>query len=132
MDLQASERSSYKNPVRRLVAPGPGLDLSPRKIKICLACSHGGHLTEMLELAEAFHGHDTFYFCYEADTTRILPNVYLVPNMARNPVEFIKNLFRVWRIFRRERPDLVVSTGIKGTQYLIFLTRASGARFAFP
>jgi len=80
-------------------------------IKICLACSHGGHLTEMLELAEAFAGHDTFYFCYDADTTRQLPNVHLVPNMARNPIEFLKNLFRVWRLFRRERPGLVVSTG---------------------
>lgn len=80
-------------------------------LKICLACSHGGHLTEMLELREAFEGHDVFYFCYEAETTRNLPHVYLVPNMARNPVEFAKNLFRVFRIFRKERPDLVVSTG---------------------
>ena len=82
-----------------------------QRIKICLACSHGGHLTEMLELEEAFEGHDTFYFCYDADTTRRLPNAYLVPNMARNPIEFAKNLFRVTRIFRKERPDLVVSTG---------------------
>ena len=82
-----------------------------RRIKICLTCSHGGHLTEMLALAEAFEGHDTFYFCYEADTTRRLPHAYLVPNMARNPIEFMKNLFRVMRIFWRERPDMVVSTG---------------------
>lgn len=81
------------------------------RLKICLTCSHGGHLTEMLSLKAAFEGHDVFYFCYEADTTRALPNVYLVPNMARNPIEFAKNLFRVTRIFRSERPDLVVSTG---------------------
>lgn len=83
----------------------------PRRIKICLACSHGGHLTEMLELSDAFDGHDTFYFCYDADTTRVLPRAYRVPNMARNPIEFLKNLGRVFRIFRKERPDLVVSTG---------------------
>lgn len=82
-----------------------------RRLKICLACSHGGHLTEMLELAEAFEGHDTFYFAYDAETTRRLPNARLVPNMARNPIEFVKNLFRVWRLFSRERPGLVVSTG---------------------
>ncbi len=80
-------------------------------MKICLTCSHGGHLNEMLQLAEAFAGHDTFYFCYDADTTRRLENAYLVPNMARNPIEMLKNLLRVFRIFRRERPRLIVSTG---------------------
>lgn len=80
-------------------------------LTICLACSHGGHLGEMLQLAEAFDGHRTFYFCYDADTTRSLPNAYRVPNMARNPVELVKNLARVYGLFRRERPDLVVSTG---------------------
>lgn len=80
-------------------------------IKICCACSHGGHLNEILQLQEAFTGHEVFYFCYDAETTRRLDRAYLVPNMARNPVEFVKNLGRVWRIFRRERPKLIVSTG---------------------
>jgi UDP-N-acetylglucosamine:LPS N-acetylglucosamine transferase len=65
----------------------------------------------MLQLSDAFHDCETVYFCYDADTTRCLPNAYLVPNMAKNPVEFLKNLVRVYRLFRRERPDLTVSTG---------------------
>lgn len=86
-------------------------DTRNNSIKICLTCSHGGHLTEMLQLMEAFEGQDTFFFCYDAETTRRLPSAYLVPNMVRNPIELVKNLFRVRRIFRKERPDLVVSTG---------------------
>ena len=88
-----------------------GADAARARVKIALVCSHGGHLAEMLELEEAFEGHDTFYFCYDADTTRRLPHAYLVPNMARNPVEFVKNLVRLARIFWRERPHLMVSTG---------------------
>ncbi|MBX3179540.1 MAG: capsular biosynthesis protein [Candidatus Hydrogenedentes bacterium] len=80
-------------------------------IKICCACSHGGHLNELLQIQEAFTGHEVFFFCYEAETTRRLERAYLVPNMARNPIEFLKNLGRVWRIFRREEPKLIVSTG---------------------
>ena len=80
-------------------------------IKICLTCSHGGHLNEMQQLLEAFEGQDYFYFCYDAETTRSLDKAYLVPNMAKNPVEFLKNLFRVYRIFKKERPQLIVSTG---------------------
>lgn len=81
------------------------------KGKIGLICSHGGHLTEMLELAAAFEGFETFYFCYEADTTRILPNVYLTPNKPYSPIQFVKNMLRLWGIFGREKPDWLVSTG---------------------
>jgi UDP-N-acetylglucosamine:LPS N-acetylglucosamine transferase len=79
--------------------------------KLALVSSHGGHLTELLELAPAFDGCDVFYLCYDADTTRGLPNAYLTANRPYNPIHFLGNLLRAWRIFRRERPDLVVSTG---------------------
>ncbi|HOJ32338.1 MAG TPA: PssD/Cps14F family polysaccharide biosynthesis glycosyltransferase [Candidatus Hydrogenedentes bacterium] len=81
------------------------------RLKIALVCSHGGHLTEMLQLLEAFKGHEVFFFCYDAPTTRVLNNAYLVPNMARNPIQFVLNLVRIYRIFRKEKPDLLVSTG---------------------
>ena len=65
----------------------------------------------MLRLEHAFDGYDTFYFCYDAETTRGLPNVYLAPNRPYDPVQFLRNLVRLWGIFRKERPDLVLSTG---------------------
>ena len=99
-----------------------------RRLKICLACSHGGHLNEMLQLHEAFEGHDTFYLCYDADTTRVLARAYLVPNMARNPIEFLKNLVRFTRIFRKERPDLIVSTGAEIAIPAVIVGKLFGAR----
>ncbi len=101
---------------------------SERPIRICLVCSHGGHLTEMLSLMEAFEGFETFFFCYDADTTRRLSRAYLVPNMARNPVEFVKNLFRAARIFRRERPRLIVSTGAEIAIPVAIVGKLFGAR----
>jgi len=77
----------------------------------------------MLELAEAFEGHDTFYFCYDADTTRQLPNAYRVPNRSRNPFSYIANLVQVFRIFHRERPDLVVSTGAEIAIPVVLIAR---------
>ncbi len=88
-----------------------GVCVGSKRLNICLVCSHGGHLNEMEQILSAFEGHRVFYFCYDADTTRRLPTAYLVPNMAKNPVEMFKNFFRVARIFRKERPDLIVSTG---------------------
>ena len=81
------------------------------KTKLCLVCSHGGHLAEMLQLADAFEDCDTFYFCYDANTTRALPNSYRVSNKPLSPIAFVLNVLRLMRIFRRERPDLIVSTG---------------------
>ena len=82
-----------------------------RRPKIGLVSSHGGHLTELLELAPAFEGYDTFYFCYDADTTRGLDHAYLTPNRPLSPLHFLRNLLRLWRIFSKERPDFIVSTG---------------------
>ena len=79
--------------------------------KIGLICSHGGQLTELLELQPAFEGFDTFYFCYDADTTRRLENAYLTPNRPYSPFHIAKNFVRLWRIFSIERPDFIVSTG---------------------
>lgn len=104
------------------------MDIAQRPIRICLACSHGGHLNEMLQLQEAFAGHETFYFCYDAETTRALPRAYLVPNMAKNPVELVKNLWRVFRIFRKERPHLIVSTGAEIALPVILVGKLMGVR----
>jgi UDP-N-acetylglucosamine:LPS N-acetylglucosamine transferase len=99
-----------------------------KKLQICLTCSHGGHLNEMLQLLEAFDGHDVFYFCYDAETTRVLHNARLVPNMARNPVEFLKNLFRAASLFHERRPDLIVSTGAEIAIPVMLVGLLFGAR----
>jgi UDP-N-acetylglucosamine:LPS N-acetylglucosamine transferase len=103
----------------------------PHAIKICCTCSHGGHLNEMLQLQEAFTGHEVFYFCYDADTTRRLEKAYLVPNMAKNPIEFLKNLVRVFRIFRKERPDLIVSTGAEIAIPVVLVGKVFRARVLY-
>jgi hypothetical protein len=86
----------------------------------------------MVQLVEAFAGHDTFYYCYDAPTTRALPGAnVLVPNMARNPLEFLRNLWRAWRTFRERRPDLIVSTGAE-IAIPLFPCAVAGAAAGLP
>ncbi len=101
------------------------------RLTIGLICSHGGHLTEMLQLMDAFDGHDVFFLSYDAPTTSQLKRAYLVPNMARNPVEFAKNLFRVHRIFKKERPDLLISTGAEIALPAAVIARLLGIPFLY-
>ena len=102
--------------------------MADTKRKIGLICSHGGHLTEMLELASAFEGFEIFYFWYDADTTRVLPNVYLTPNKPYSPIQFLKNLVRLWGIIGREKPDWLVSTGAEIALPGFLIAKAQGIR----
>jgi len=81
-------------------------------MKIALVCSHGGHLTEMQCLLEAFQGHDIFFITYDSVRTRKLPyRKYLIENIGKNPVKMGGAFLKFLKIFRKERPDIVVSTG---------------------
>ena len=83
----------------------------PKKRKICLVCSHGGHLTEILELSKAFEGHEKFFISYDTVRTRDLDNKYLLQNIGRNPIRFLAIIPGIFHILRKEKPDIILSTG---------------------
>jgi UDP-N-acetylglucosamine:LPS N-acetylglucosamine transferase len=83
----------------------------PKKKKICLVCSHGGHLTEILQLSKAFEGHEKFFISYDTVRTRDLDNKYLLQNIGRNPIRFLAIIPGIFHILRKEKPDIILSTG---------------------
>lgn len=83
-------------------------------MKVGLVCSHGGHLTETLQLLEAFEGQDLFFVTYHSRRVEELEQhyrVYALSNIGTSPLRMLRSLPAVWRILRRERPDVLVSTG---------------------
>ena len=80
-------------------------------MKICLACSHGGHLAELERLLPAFEGMDYFWLTYRNPTTKGLKNAYLREIIKTNPWKMLKAFYGVWKIFRKEKPDVVITTG---------------------
>lgn len=81
-------------------------------MKIALICSHGGHLTELRMISRAFDDHETFYITYDNFRTRELDSrKYLLKNIGTNPLRMAKAFFVMARIFIRERPTAIVSTG---------------------
>jgi len=101
-------------------------------MKIALVCSHGGHLTEMLQLMEAFEGHDVFFVTYISPRTKHLnyPN-YLIENIGKSPLRMLVSFFMMALIFRKERPELVLSTGSEIAIPAIFLAKIIGVRTFF-
>ena len=81
-------------------------------MKICLVCSYGGHLTEILKLMDAFEGHETFFItCKVPRTQNLKKRKYYIPILGKNPIKFIYSMPFIIRILNKEKPNLIVSTG---------------------
>src|SRR3989344_5068151 len=82
--------------------------------KICLACSAGGHLSEMRQLSGFYSGHGHFFITFRrADTESLAEKerVFFTELPARNPIATARSFLQCIEILRRENPDIVVSTG---------------------
>ncbi len=82
--------------------------------KICLACSAGGHLSEMLQLRPFYGRHAHFFITFKrADTESLAEKERVVfANLpGRNPLATAICFFECIMAIRRENPGLVLSTG---------------------
>ena len=82
------------------------------KNKIGIVSSCGGHLTEIRALRPLYESRDHFYVVNDRIT---LPpdmegRTYFIRHSERDAL-FVVNLLEAWRILRRERPALLISTG---------------------
>lgn len=82
-----------------------------KNLKICLVCSHGGHLTEMKRIIPALTGFETFYITYRSKVTSKLPRSYLLENIGKNPFIMFKAFVVIAIILLKERPKIILSTG---------------------
>jgi beta-1,4-N-acetylglucosaminyltransferase len=86
---------------------------SPRKL--VLVCSSGGHLLQLHQLRPWWQHHERVWVTFPtADAVSLLRGeeaVWAHHPTTRNARNALRNLFLAWRLLRRFRPDVVVSTG---------------------
>jgi UDP-N-acetylglucosamine:LPS N-acetylglucosamine transferase len=81
-------------------------------MKIALVCEHGGHLTEMQMLVEAFEEHDFFFITNRSSRTELLSDKkYLIEPIGMNFFNFLRSLVIFIKIFYKEKPRVIISTG---------------------
>ncbi len=81
-------------------------------MKICIVSSCGGHLTEVRRLLPAYSQYEHFYVLN--DQALLPPDMQgrtLFIAHSERDWKFLVNLWEAWRILRRERPDVILSTG---------------------
>lgn len=100
-----------------------------------IACSCGGHLTQALALSQTWQAHDRSWatFPVEDAQSRLrgerMHEVYHPTN--RNLPNLLRNFGVALRVLRRERPDVVFSTGAAIAVPFFVLARFFGARTVF-
>jgi len=103
-----------------------------KRLRICLAASAGGHLTQLLKLADSWSRYDTFFVVTSALVQEELQkygSVYIVGECNRNhPLLVIKVLLKCMKIIFRERPQVVISTGAAAGCIECFLSKLIGAK----
>ncbi len=81
-------------------------------MKVCLVSSCGGHLTEVRCLRPAYENYQHFYIINQ----RIeLPEdmqdkTYFISHAERD-WKVLLNIWEAWLILRKEKPDIILSTG---------------------
>lgn len=83
-------------------------------MKICIVSSAGGHLVQCLKLLPILKNHDIFIITFEKTPLKTLLKglkTYLIDNPKRNPIKYIFYTPRFLDILRKEKPDVIITTG---------------------
>jgi len=102
--------------------------------KICLTCSAGGHLTEMLQLEEFYKKKEHFFITFKrADTESLVKKekVFFIELPGRNPIATIKSFFQALKILKKEKPDIIVSTGADAGLVVCIAGKLLGKKIIF-
>ena len=104
-------------------------------MKICLVGSSGGHLTHLYLLKECWEDEERFWVTFDKpDAQSILKDERLYPcyfPTNRSLKNLIKNTFLAIKILRKERPDVIISTGAAVAVPFFYLGKLFKAKTVF-
>ncbi len=81
-------------------------------MKICIVSSCGGHLTEVRVLRPVYERYDHFYVLNNRIVLpRDMEGKTIFVRHSERDLLFLVNVWEAWRILRKQRPNLILSTG---------------------
>jgi UDP-N-acetylglucosamine:LPS N-acetylglucosamine transferase len=85
------------------------------KLKIILVCSSGGHLAHLYMLKPIWEKYDRAWVCFNKQDARSILGKEKFYHCAfptnRNFKNFWKNFFLAIKVIRKEKPDIIISSG---------------------
>lgn len=104
-------------------------------MKIGLVGSSGGHLTHLKQLKPVWSAQDRFWVTFDKpDASSYLRNerwyqAYFPTN--RNIFNLIRNTFVALRVLRKERPDVIISSGAAVAVPFFYIGKLLGAKLIY-
>jgi len=103
-------------------------------MKVCVIASAGGHLTEVMQVSDAYSEYNHFYITFRRkDIEGKLKHqkVYFINDPKRNPLKFLNNFLKAIWIFIREMPDVTISTGAGMAIPFCYISKIFGKKVIF-
>ncbi len=101
-------------------------------MKVCLVCSSGGHLQELLRLRKAWCNLEHFWVSFPGvDTDFLLAEEEMIAAYHptnRNLFNLFRNAIIAWKVLRVRNPDLIISTGAGVAIPFFYLGRLFGIK----
>ena len=104
-------------------------------MKVCLVGSSGGHLTHLYMLKPFWEGKERFWCTFDKEDARSLLEgetmypVYFPSN--RSIKAFFINTHRAIKILKKERPDVIVSSGAAPAIPFFWIGKIMGAKTVY-
>lgn len=104
-------------------------------MKVCLPTSSGGHLTQLMQLKPFWGAHDRFWVTFDKEDANsklagervyhcYYPTNRNIPNLLRNTALAVK-------VLRKERPDVIITTGAAVAIPFFFVGKILGAKTVY-
>ena len=104
-------------------------------LKICLVGSSGGHLTHLYMLKPFWKNKKHFWVTFNKEDARSLlsgERMYSCYNPTNRSIKaLIKNTAIAWKVLRKERPNLIISTGAAVAVPFFYLGKLFGAKLIY-
>ena len=96
--------------------------------KICFCASSGGHLKQLMQLFPLMEATDSFIVTEKVDRQNLdvpIPVYYLelVNRKSLTPKQAAQNIKTAKNILKKEKPDVIISTGVLATVPLCLLAK---------
>jgi UDP-N-acetylglucosamine--N-acetylmuramyl-(pentapeptide) pyrophosphoryl-undecaprenol N-acetylglucosamine transferase len=114
----------------------------PKRLRVCLAASGGGHVRQLLELEEAWAGYECFVVSEDTAFSRSVVDkypVFFVRHFALGQAKLgmpfrmlsagLNNLVTSAVLMVRKRPDVIISTGAGSVFFSVAWAKLLGAKF---
>lgn len=109
--------------------------MGKEKLKICLVGSSGGHLTHLYMLESFWKDKERFWVTFDkADAKSLLADERVIScyyPTNRSLKALLINTALAWKTIRKERPDVIISSGAAVAVPFFYIGKLFGARLIY-